>query len=175
MKISKMSVFYCFLSFLFRTPLSVAKRGYRGPKHTLTASHPEGDYALIWKMCAKSAIKKCCSDNEMIREEKIECKVFYWVTPKGRARVEGKWKSLWNFHPRLQHKTHIILVSVTFTFFTKHNKHNPWRSVHEQPHSRLFAARNGRLALPHYINSKSCSLVRTICVSDYFFHPFSPW
>ena len=26
----------------------------------------------------------------------------------------------------------------------------------------------------HYINSKSCSLVRTICVSDYFCHPFSP-
>lgn len=78
-------------------------------------------------------------------------------------------------------------MKIFFQIFTpaKHTKHIGWKCFYfrseeddekcENPwgnpcEAATFKLTNGR----HYINSKSCSLVRTICVSDYFFHPFSP-
>lgn len=56
------------------------------------------------------------------------------------------------------------------------NPSSRWWKCWEQPHSRLFVLRLKTFHKwpAHYINSKSCSLVRTICVSDYFCHSFSP-
>lgn len=154
-------LFFYYLYFLCIAQWNIKKGLSRGLALTIRSMHSKGDCCVF--KCMKNVCKigdsEKWSDNERVR-----CVIGNFILKfclKGNGKVDEI-----STHNR----------SSTHTWFNPGFASTSGKKCASSACMRKTLT-NGR-HLPHYINSKSCSLVRTICVSDYtFFLPsiFTPF
>lgn len=147
-------------------------------------SCPEGDCDFNMKNVCKICDKNCSSDNEMTSKKKgIECKVsLLEVCHRRRTErflfLKGNGKVM-KFPPPSDTKQTQYWLEI-FSLSNKYKNHNKYidkrhfistldMSIREEfiCSPETFLRDHKWPAPPHNINSESCSLVRTIYVSDY--------